>query len=339
MSPPSNQPLNQTGFKMRQAVGLLGFDALARLLCWLTLSVFGVTYAQTMSGGTLGSGGTGGTGGYCNPALQNCNTNTNGSCNPLIQSCTTPVKECTANSCFANEVEKEKFEKANNCKFPNDTPLCGTAKIDKATQCCGKDAQTGKPSVRDRLMTQLNPDFKWDDYVKQCPAMRQREGGPDALWNQCVVGQRHDPNDDDWPVIVVQPNLLNSNARPYCVDGCSTPNQIVSYAVTAGIFLVKDKDNPTGFPGASFIGGCSAHDVCYQTCSQNTQTDCDNRLLANNLANCENIPANHKTPNIIGVGISTRGICVGAATAMHAGLWAGGKAAFSRRRQQYCQCC
>jgi hypothetical protein len=266
-----------------------------------------------------------------------CGTNTTSP----ISTPTTP-KVCEVQACFATAAALQQYEKENSCKFPNDA-LCGDKPLDKSTQCCGKDAATGKAKAKDRQITALDSKFDWEIYKKECPAMRQSEAPPDGLWAACAVGQRHSTK-DDWPVREVLNISGKPNARKYCVDGCSTPPFAVSAAFTAEIFLVRDKDNPTGHPNSSFYAACKAHDICYQSCTSASQLDCDTRLRDQSRLACQQIPADSEsTITTFGIGrqVNTRSKCITAADRMFnilsdAGL---GQAAFNLRRQQMCQCC
>lgn len=258
----------------------------------------------------------------------------------ITMSCGGPPKVCDVQVCFKNSAAKQQYENQNNCKFPT-KGLCGDKPIDAATQCCGKDAKSGSAKIKDRQITQLDSKFDWANYQKECPNMRQSEGKPDALWAQCVVGQKHDST-DDYPVVTVE---KNGNSRSYCIDGCSTPPDKVHKLFKVDIFLVENKDNPAGFTSSSFFGACAAHDKCYQSCNGNDQKFCDDQLLNGMLQACSTIPTNHET-NITTAGIThavnTRKRCVTAANTMYDGLRlpvVGGVGAFNKRRQQYCQCC
>jgi hypothetical protein len=260
--------------------------------------------------------------------------------------CLLPPKKCQESICFSSAQAQANFEKENNCRFGDQ---CGVFFIqDKDTFCCGKDVTTGSDTPVNKVQAQLNPSFDWENYKKQCPNMRQSEGAPNAVWAQCVVGQKHNASDD----YVVDKVEKNGNSRSYCIDGCSTPPDIVKNLTAAGIFIFANKDNPTGEgPGgygkdSSFYGSCALHDKCYQTCDGNNQRTCDDRLLANMLAVCNRIPAGHITTFINNLGFeddeNTRDKCRSAANKMHTGLrtpFEASKAAFKLRRQQYCQCC
>jgi hypothetical protein len=256
-----------------------------------------------------------------------------------------PKKLCDVAICFKSTEDQEAFERANRCVFGS---YCGPEIIKSSTQCCGTNAFSGKPEPQPKVATALDPDFNWDWYKKRCPAMRQSEAPPNDTWQQCVAGKKHSA-DDDYAVVSVE---ANGNARSYCIDGCSTPPGVVDKLFTTGIFIFRDKDNPSGNgPGgfgasSSFYGSCASHDKCYQTCTGNDQKTCDDRLLADMLAVCATIPAAHETTvtNIFGNEVSknTRKKCQSAADTMHTGLRApvqAAKIAFKTRRQQYCQCC
>jgi hypothetical protein len=266
-----------------------------------------------------------------------CGTNTTGP----IGTPTTPVA-CEIQACFETAAALQQYEKQNNCKFANDA-LCGDKPLDKSTQCCGKDAITGKAKSKDRQITALDPKFDWDTYKKQCTAMRQSEAAPDALWAACEVGKKHSA-EDDWPVKEVIGFTGKPNARTFCVDGCSTPPLAISAAFRAEVFLVRDKDNPTGHPSSSFYEACKAHDICYQSCTSDSQLACDTKLRDQSRLACQRIPPDaESTITTFGIGrqVNTRSKCVNAADKMFnilsdAGL---GKAAFNLRRQQMCQCC
>lgn len=266
-----------------------------------------------------------------------CGTNTTG---PIVTP-TTP-KVCEVQACFASAAALQQYEKDNSCKFASNA-LCGDKPLNKSTQCCGKDAKTGKAKTKDRQITALDSKFEWDTYRKECTAMRQSEAPPDGLWAACTVGQKHSAS-DDWPVREVIGFPGKSNARTYCVDGCSTPPFAISAAFRAEVFLVRDKDNPTGHPNSSFYEACKAHDICYQTCSSDSQLTCDTRLRDQSRLACQQIPPDaESTVTILGIGrrVNTLTKCVNAADRMFnilstAGL---GETAFSLRRQQMCQCC
>lgn len=260
---------------------------------------------------------------------------------PIGPGSTTP-KVCEARACFRDDAAKAQFESQNNCEFLA-KGLCGDKPFDDAKQCCGKDAQSGKAKVKDRQSTQFDSKFDWESYRKECPNMRPSEAPPDGFWQQCFVGQKHSPS-DHWPVKEVIQNPVIPNARKYCVDGCSTPPGAVTSAYAVEIFLVEDKDNPTGHPNSSFYGACKAHDLCYQSCDTRNQLDCDRKLRGDSFGVCNTIPTHHTT-TITTMGIShdvnTRAKCIGASNRMFnilSDLNVGAKA-FKSRRQQMCQCC
>lgn len=266
---------------------------------------------------------------------------------PLPSNPLNPPGICTIQACFKDAADKHKYEQENNCEFlPN--AVCGNEPMDKESQCCGKNAKTGAAEIQQKQITQLNLNFDWDVYKKQCPNMQQSQSEPDALWQQCIAGEKHSAG-DDYAVVTVE---ANGNARSYCIDGCSTPPGIVDKLFRAGIFIFKDKDNPTGAgeggfgEGSSFYTACATHDKCYQTCSSLDQKNCDDQLLANSLAVCNRIPPDHTTTFINNIGFeddeNTREKCQSAANKMHTGLRLpvkASQAAFKMRRQQYCQCC
>ena len=266
-----------------------------------------------------------------------CGTNTTSP----VGTPTTP-KVCEVKACFASAAAMQQYEKDNSCKFASDA-LCGDKPVDKSTQCCGKDAITEKAKIKDRQITASDSKFDWDTYRKECTAMRQSEAPADGLWSACKVGERHSAN-DDWPVREVISFPGKPNARTYCVDGCSTPPLAISVAFRAEIFLVRDKDNPTGHPSSSFYAACKAHDICYQSCTSDSQLTCDTKLRDQSRLACQQIPPDaESTITTFGIErqVNTRSKCINAADRMFnilsdAGL---GKAAFSLRRQQMCQCC
>jgi hypothetical protein len=271
-------------------------------------------------------------------------------CNPAIQSCVPPTKECDIRACMS-ATDREKYEKENNCFFQPS----GCQGMDSANQCCSKDEVTGKSKPVDKQIKSLDSKYDWSAYKKQCPQMKQSESPPDELWAQCVKGQKHS-SADDWVVTEVLRSSTSANARTYCIDGCSTPPGIVTALVRAGVFIFSDKDNPTGAgpggfgAGSSFYNACKAHDICYQTCSNTSQASCDAKLLADSLAACNTIPADHETTFKNNFGFNdvenTREKCESAANKMNTGLspkfgdvGGGGASAFKQRRQQMCQCC
>lgn len=113
-----------------------------------------------------------------------------------------PPKVCEVQACFASASAVQQYEKENSCKFASDA-LCGDKPLDKSTQCCGKDANTGEAKPKDRQITVLNSKFDWDIYKKECTAMRQSEAPPDGLWSACKVGDKHSAKDDplDYPYL------------------------------------------------------------------------------------------------------------------------------------------
>lgn len=247
-----------------------------------------------------------------------------------------------AKICFVNLAARQKYEQKNNCILME--YRCNGNEIDEHTQCCVKDVQTGKNKIRQKQYEKFDKKFNWEIYTKECKNMRQSEAAPDALWNQCTVGQKHS-EDDDYPVLVVE---KNGSARSYCIDGCSTPPSVVKAAAALGLFIFPDRNNPTGAgPGgigevSSFLPACSAHDKCYQTCNSNDQKTCDGKMLMDMQAACNRISENYITVfegNFKEKKASTRDRCLSAARTMHAGLEKFGSDAFNRRRQQYCQCC
>jgi len=272
------------------------------------------------------------------------------SCGPIpgLLDPNNPPGVCTGNACFKNMAAKEKHEKDYNCLFPADA-LCNGKAFKSDLSCCGKNANNGKDEIQIKQSKTVSAGFKWEDYIKQCPNIKQSEGESDNLWSRCAVGQRHSAS-DTWPVQEVEANPNNPNARSYCIDGCSTPPVAINSLKNTGHFIFADKDNPTGagvggIGGAtSFYGACATHDRCYQSCEKSKDQDsCDNQLLQNMMAVCNAVPANHITTFINNLGFSgnvnTRSKCIGAANKMHTGVYWGGKNAFNLRRQQYCQCC
>jgi len=258
-------------------------------------------------------------------------------------------KPC-AGVCILSDQGRRQFELQNNCYF-SDEYCGGTSQahhIDRKTQCCGKDPTSGKPATQDKQISRANDDFNWDNYVKSCPKMRQSEGNADALWPQCKAGQKHHP-EDHWVVQEVEVQPGNGNARPYCIDGCSTPPAAIEVLYRSGWFIYWDKDNPTGAgpggygSGSSFYQACAVHDRCYQTCSNASRQTCDDNILADMLRVCNSIPVEHVTTFTNNLGFqddeNTRDKCQSAANRMHTGLRIGGGSAFDTRRQQYCQCC
>lgn len=257
----------------------------------------------------------------------------------VTMSCNGPPTVCDVHACFRNEAVKKKYEKENNCKFSN-KGFCDDKPLNDATECCVKDSKSGDAKILNKQITRINPDFNWATYQRECTNMRQSEAPADALWAQCVVGQRHSIN-DNWTITEV---IKNSKARTYCIDGCSTPPDAVEAAFRAEIFLVRNKDNPSGFPTASFYNACKAHDICYQTCNNTSQNGCDRNLLNSSRQACATIPRENTT-RVTTFGWphdeNTRDKCNLAANRMFTVLSQlnFGAAAFHLRRQQMCQCC
>ena len=225
---------------------------------------------------------------------------------------------------------------------------CGGEILSTDTQCCVKDANTGKDKQVEKQATKEDPKFDWAVYKQQCIRMKQSQAPADALWPQCVVKKPH-TSTDAWSVTEV---ISNGIGRSYCIDGCSTPPDKVHTLFKSGVFIFEDKDNPTGAgPGgygdkSSFYGSCAAHDKCYQTCDGNDQKTCDDKLKDDMLRVCNDISVDHKTTYTNNldrkVSANTKSKCEAAAYAMYAGLRLpldASRAAFKTRRQQYCQCC
>ncbi len=234
------------------------------------------------------------------------------------------LKICQASVCFANQDAKRRFEEANNCIFIKDP--CEHL---KENQCCGKDPKTRGKLAVDKQAQTINKNFDWQQYQKMCPEMKQNEAETDALWRQCRVGQKHDPQ-DDYPIQIVE---KNGNARTYCIDGCSTPPGAVSSLYRAGIIMAKDKDTPSGYPQASFLSACVDHDICYQTCATNQKQDnCDLDLKRKALNSCENIPKDHITNHPFRGAKYTFFECLSAASAYYEGLKLGGAEAYKKRK-------
>jgi hypothetical protein len=268
-------------------------------------------------------------------------------CNPAIQSCqpaSPPTKECDIRACMS-AADRAAHEKANDCVFLAE----GCKGMDLKNQCCSKDEATGKSKPVDKQATKEDSKFDWTAYQKQCLGMKQSNSLSDGLWAQCVVGKPHDPKDDEWNVKEV---ISNGGARSYCIDGCSTPQKGIDYAIKLRVFLANNKDNPTGHPNSSFYEACKAHDICYQSCTTTSQATCDANLRDSSLARCNDVPAGHTTlvPDLIGSGsspVNTRAKCITAANMMHEilspfgsdSVGGGGGSAFKKRRQQMCQCC
>lgn len=266
-------------------------------------------------------------------------------CNSAVQSCvpiSPPTRECDIRACMS-AADRAIYEKTHDCVFlPN-----GCQGMDTQSQCCSKDEATGKSKAVDKQATKEDPKFDWAAYQKQCPNMKQSNGKPDGLWPQCVVGKPH-TSTDAWPVTEV---LSNGSARSYCIDGCSTPQWVIDALLKSRTFLVNDKDNPIGHTNSSFYNACKQHDICYQSCTNTSQASCDQRLLADSVAQCNTIPFNHTTLVKYPLGIetneNTREACINAAEKMNIGLrprgsnevGGGGGDAFKTRRQQMCQCC
>ena len=100
---------------------------------------------------------------------------------------------------------------------------------------------------------------------------RYNETGVDQV-TLTVLGSCQKLQDfDDWGECIDDSNRhLEQNDRDHVIDGCSIPDSV------AHIIHAYTRDNPTGClsPSSSFIGPCSAHDICYQTCNSN-KASCD----------------------------------------------------------------
>ena len=102
------------------------------------------------------------------------------------------------------------------------------------TQCCVTDPKTHSPAMVEKQVTAANGSVNWVSYVKQCPSMHQSDAPPDALWQACKVGRKQSPA-DDYPIMVVKSNPSDPKVRPYCIDGCSTPPNVVSALYHLGL--------------------------------------------------------------------------------------------------------
>jgi hypothetical protein len=244
-----------------------------------------------------------------------------------------PVATCSGGICFMSPAAKAAYEKANNCTFS------GCPNLNAQTQCCVTDSTTGKQTPVAKQITSAPQTFNWANYVNECTNMHQSEAKPDALWQSCTVGKKQSPS-DDYTIIQVKQNPNDPNARPYCIDGCSTPPPVVRALYLAGTFLVADRNDPSGVPSASFLPACSNHDICYQTCSASlNESTCDQQLLNQSDAACQTIPANQTGKNAYGFTVNVRNSCLSAASTMYKGLQEFGSKAFNMRREQMCQCC
>ncbi|HRQ55941.1 MAG TPA: hypothetical protein PLN31_00850 [Azoarcus taiwanensis] len=263
-------------------------------------------------------------------------------CDPTVSSCLPdPEKpECDVTICFTTAEGQREYEMSHDCVFPPSSP-CG--EFDNTTQCCGRNPRTGEAAVIDKVFSTpgvLMPgfdSFTWTNLKMACPNRRQNDAPEDDAWKMCEVDKKHDPADD----YLIIARWENGTARPYCIDGCSTPPLVVTTLVALGYFLENDRNNPTGYSDeSSFLAACTDHDVCYQTC-QKEQYECDTGLLSEMLSACTLIPHHALSvrwmpwPKIV----STRSHCMIAAEVMHRGLESFGHEAFNARRQQYCQCC
>jgi hypothetical protein len=244
-----------------------------------------------------------------------------------------PVATCSGGICFSSPAAKAAYEKANNCTFS------GCPNLNAQTQCCVTDPSTGKQTPVDKQISSAPKTFSWQNYVKECTNMHQSDAKPDSLWQSCTVGKKQSSS-DDYAIIRVMQNPNDPNARPYCIDGCSTPPSVVGALFALGIFLVPDRNDPSGVASASFLTACSNHDVCYQTCSASLdESACDKQLLSQSDAACQTIPANQTSYTTQGQIIGVRDSCLAAAQTMYEGLVKYGSKAFNMRREQMCQCC
>lgn len=264
-------------------------------------------------------------------------------CDPTVSSCLPePEKpECDVTVCFNSAEGRREFEISHDCAFPPSSP-CG--EFDNTTQCCGRNPRTGEATVIDKVFSTpgvLMPgfdSFAWTNLKMACPNRRQNDAPEDDAWKLCRVNEIHDEKDDDYEIMHV---WENGTARPFCIDGCSTPPGAVNALYGLGYFLARDRNNPIGHSEySSFLAPCIDHDVCYQTCNKD-QTECDDEFLVEMISACSLIPHHSlsirwfPSPGILG----TRNHCMRAANIMHRGLQIGGHTAFNKRRQQYCQCC
>ena len=261
-------------------------------------------------------------------------------CDPTTSTCISENKkwDCGVAACFTTTEAQKAYEDKHQCVF---TSSCG--EFNTSTQCCGYDPSTGEPAVIEKVFSipgVLMPgfdSFTWKDLKGACPNRRQNDAPPDDTWSMCAIGERHSP-DDHYKIIEIRGN---DTARPFCIDGCSTPPQVVVTLYGLGTFLKPDRDNPINYSAeSSFLGGCIKHDVCYQTCDKE-QAECDDQLLQSMIDACHSIPHYsltsrlYPTPTVV----LTRNHCINAARVMHIGLTLAGQTSFQKRRQQYCQCC
>lgn len=266
-------------------------------------------------------------------------------CDPTVSSCLPEPEKpvCDATACFTTAEGQKQYEIKHGCVFPPSSP-CG--EFDTSTQCCGKNPRTDEATVIDKVFSTpdvLMPEFDsftWTNFKMACPDGKQNDAPPDDVWGMCEINRPHDPDDpnDHYNIIDI---WENSTARPFCIDGCSTPPRTVNALYGLGIFLDRDRNNPIGHSeDSSFLAACVDHDVCYQTCNKD-QAECDDAFLAEMINACSLIPHHSlsirwfPSPGIVG----TRNHCIRVASIMHRGLQIGGHTAFNKRRQQYCQCC
>ena len=233
--------------------------------------------------------------------------------------------DCGVGICTATSSVLSSFQQQKSCTA-SPTPCPG---IDSATQCCAKNPKTGKNVAAPKQDTSPNTQFDLATFSKECANMKQRQAKPDAFWASCKVGQLQSPK-DDYPMLVVKPFPGDPIARPYCIDGCSTPPSAVSTLYCLGIFPAKDRNDLTDVPAASFLNACSNHDICYQTCdASKSQSTCDKALLSQMQAACQNAPTTFWRVDSSGVPLTLRDGCLGPADAMYAGLVVEGTSGFT----------
>ena len=134
----------------------------------------------------------------------------------------------------------------------------------------------------------------------------------------------------------------NPNWKPE-IDGCSLP----WYVIPIGAPFTWNKDNPVGW--CSFYAVCATHDLCYQTCYNQTadakpKAWCDNHFLKNMQAACDKCVAQKAwgTYRWTYANIDAKQMkenCYDRAEIYAKGVREHGDDAWNKRQKQVCQDC
>jgi len=218
---------------------------------------------------------------------------------------------------------------------------CGGNKYDKKDQCC-----VDRPGTITGKLTVLKTGPSLQFLQQYCPDRGQTKRNA-AGNNEVCYGDEISPEGERIQAVA------NGEYINFCIDGCSQAQIGAATFYVLGIAGVVDTQNPTGLGdrlgtlplSTSFYGACRGHDVCYQTCSKEDKSVCDNAMRDSMYSTCENItPDLFATFESLGSGLprqvlNVRAVCMRNAWAYYQGLVWLGSGAFAERKAQYCECC